>query len=470
MTIVSGSASDSTYHSRHARRTLGRAEQIGENIDKPGSLLDVGCNNGITSKYLLDAGKAQHVTGIELHASTVEESLRNRADFSLIEGNVVEIELEQKFDHIVYGAVHHHILNLFGLSAAIETLQKLATHCNEHLFFETGQLGEGGRWGWQGPMRRRFRTDEEHFFYLLRSIEHLIDGFEVIASYWIHGIRRQYLRIDMKKGADDQVACEERMARPATAEGPFVRGFGSRDAGLSNFNEAINADSPTRFWICSQDKTDYFLKQHLHLPCAAEAEWVIGRQVDEEWAVQPEARAEPDGALVFPYLRDAVPIKAFALAPLAERRKLAAAVLDVFSDARDRSVQLPQGVLLSDKSRARLIDVVDLNANNFLVLREGECNILRVVDFEMQSTDYASRNRIHQARILWSLGQARAKAMMFFVAGWSGIGANLLRYQFRPFAERVVAKQPSLFSLIVSDVRSAAGRLLAFALKPFGLS
>ena len=128
MTIVSGSASDSTYHSRHARRTIGRARRIGQCIDTPGSLLDVGCNNGITSEYLLDAGKARHVTGIELHATTVEESLRSRPDFSLIEGNVVDIELEQNYDHIVYGAVHHHILNLHGLGAAIATLQKLAAH------------------------------------------------------------------------------------------------------------------------------------------------------------------------------------------------------------------------------------------------------------------------------------------------------------------------------------------------------
>jgi hypothetical protein len=59
---------------------------------------------------------------------------------------------------------------------------------------------------------------------------------------------------------------------------------------------------------------------------------------------------------------------------------------------------------------------------------------------------------------------------MLFAGGWIGVGANLFRYQFRPFADRVVAKQPSLLSLLVSDFRTAAGRVLALVLKPFGLS
>ena len=124
MPVDKSTASDPTYHSRHARRTLARAACIAEHIDEPGKLLDVGCNNGITSRYMLDTGKALQVTGIELHESTVERDLIGRDEFELLEGNVVELPLERNYDHIIYGAVHHHILNLFGLSPAIQTLNR----------------------------------------------------------------------------------------------------------------------------------------------------------------------------------------------------------------------------------------------------------------------------------------------------------------------------------------------------------
>ena len=116
MPIIDSTASDSTYHSRHSKRTLARAERIASHIAAPGRLLDVGCNNGITSAYMLDAGKAREVTGIELHAETVERALREHEAFTLLEGNVVELDLGGQYDHVIYGAVHHHILNLFGLS------------------------------------------------------------------------------------------------------------------------------------------------------------------------------------------------------------------------------------------------------------------------------------------------------------------------------------------------------------------
>lgn len=469
MTIVSGSASDSTYHSRHARRTLGRAERIAQHIEMPGTLLDVGCNNGITSQYMLDAGKAKHVTGIELHASTVDASLLERDDFTLIEGNIVDLELNGCFDHIIYGAVHHHILNLRGLTDAIETLQKLTNHCNKHLFFETGQLGEGGRWEWQQQMRRHFRTDEEHFFYLLRSIEHLISGFDVIGSFWIHGIRRRYLRIDMKQGGDVLQQDGARISWPTSVEGPYVRSRGSRAQKLLRAEEAPDTDSPVRFWVATEEDGEYFIKHHVHLPRSADAEWHIGRQVDEDWAVQPIARVAPDDALAFTYLRNAFPITTFAAAPKATRRGLAAAVLEIFDDAKDREVELLDGVLLSSRNLARLADVVDHNPNNFLVVDRDGRDLVRVVDFEWQSTDYLPRNRIHIARILWSLGQRRGRAMLEFMLGLAGVIRNLLRFQFRSFRARIIARQPSLVSLAVSDCRTFLGRVFAAILRKFGL-
>ena len=467
MPIIDSTASDSTYHSRHSKRTLARAERIASHITAPGRLLDVGCNNGITSAYMLDAGKAREVTGIELHAETVEAPLREHEAFTLLEGNVVDLELGGRFDHVIYGAVHHHILNLFGMSAAIRTLQKLAVHCDRHLFFETGQLGEGGRWGWHAPMRRLFRTDEEHFFYLVRSIEHLITGFEVIGTFWLHGIRRQYIRGDMREGQDE--VRRDLEPWPERADGPWVRTIGSRDQQLQCVDDSTMSESPTNFWIAKSAEPPLFIKKHVHLPIAADAEWAIGSQVDRDWAVQPLVRLEPDGAVAYPYIDDASSVIDLRAAPEAERRRLAATVMGIYRDACELEVDPPSGLLLPGSGMARLVDIIDLNANNFLVTRTAGQDIVQVVDFEMQSTRYASRNRIHIGKLLMALRQRRLKATILLLLGYAGVAYNLVVFQFSPFARRVAMRQPSLASLLVADVRTWAGRALGKVLRLVGI-
>jgi SAM-dependent methyltransferase len=470
LTTFRTSASDASYHSRHSRRTLRRAERIASNIDSPGSLLDVGCNNGITSQYLLDAGKASKIVGVELLESTVDRRLLDNPDFDLIEGNIVDVELQRRFDHVVYGAVHHHILNFHGLTAAIETLQKLVSHCDQNLFFETGQIAEGGRWQWQRAIRRYFRTDEEHFFYLLRSVEHLIDGFEIIGTFWIHGIRRSFIRLDTRRNQSDASESVDRMNWPTSADGPFARSFGSRNQSLYRDEGAEGGDSPTHFWLAKTNSgDDVFIKEHKHHPYSGDVEWVLGRQVEEHWAVRPVARTDPRDALVFPYLEGAVSISSFSAAPEAQRRKMAAAVLDIFADAADKRLSLPKTILLNTMPEARLIDVVDFNSNNFMVAQEDGHDVVRVVDFEQQSEDYAWRNHMHLARILWSLRQHRLMAVVYYSRGLAAAVWKLIKYQWQPLGVRISARQPALASLLVAEVRSVSGRLLGRLLAMTGI-
>ena len=469
MPIDKGTASDSTYHSRHSRRTVARASRIAEHIHAPGKLLDVGCNKGITSRFMLDSGNARHVTGIELQAKTVEPDLLKRDGFQLIAGNIVNLKLEEKYDHIIYGAVHHHILNLFGLSSAIHTLQKLISNCNKHLFFETGQLGEGGRWGWHAPMRREFRTDEEHFFYILRSVEHLISGFEVIGSFWIHGIRRHYLRIDIKP-VEDVVSLERFIAWPKYTRGPFARSRGQHKQCIYETKEPEATDSPSHFWVSDSGDRPLFIKKHAHLTIAATAEFSLGAQIDKPWAVQPVAYVETFDTLAFPYIRDALPIRDFSNSHIKRRCELAAQVVEIFRDARRLDVIVRTKVLLSSRSSARLVDIIDLNPNNILVTKGHERDIVRVVDFEFHGLHTSSRNRVHLARLLFLLRRRRAYAAQQFVIGWAGIFIKLVCYEVVPFAQRVIDRQPSLSSLIISDFRTVIGKVLRVLFRSFGRS
>lgn len=462
-------ASDATYHVRHTGRSLRRAERIAANIESPGHVLDVGCNNGITSRYLLEQGKALKATGIELNASTVDADLRADNRFTLIEGNIVSLDLPERYDVCVYGAVHHHIMNFNGLSAAVATLQKLVANCEQQLFFETGQVGEGGRWEWQRAIRRYFRTDEEHFCYLLQSIEEHIRDITVIGKFWIHGIRRSYIRIDLKPSGERSGAAIPADVVPLGDEplGPLYRSFGSRSPALS---EAASAsDSPAEFWISAEDAGErYFFKKHRHRPATAAIEWRIGTAITPGWAVKPVGAGPMPGSLAFPYITRAESLAEVANASRAIRGDVARQLLAVFSDARKIEVPAVTRKLLATDDLTTVDQLCDLNRNNILVERVDGKPRVRVIDFEQHGTHYRYRNRMHLASMLFMLKCHRVKAAWLWVSG-AAIGFHwLCRAQLWPFIERIRRRQPSATSLLVADVRSMSGRILRFLLSAVG--
>jgi len=466
-------ASDSSYHARHSARSMRRARCIARHIQTGATVLDVGCNKGITSHYLLEQNIATHVTGIELLETTVDESLKQDSRFTLIEGNVAELEIKKRFDVCVYGAVHHHILNFHGLSAAVATLQMLAEQCDRYLFLESGQVTEGGRWGWQSAIRQHFRTDEEHFFYMLRSIEHLIDGFSIIGKFWIHGSRRWYLRIKMKpkSGRASALAPEAVRNLPESIDGPYTRSRGSKNQILSRTVDVKNSQSPTVFSIATEPGgSKLFIKRHIHHPSAAAVEYRIGQIISKSWAVQASAMTDTPGTLVFPYIDNARSIRSLSTAARPIRQQVTNQVLSIFDDAKRIDVGLSTRVLLPVETSAKLIDVCDFNQNNFLIADGDQRYTVRVIDFEQQSADYAYRNRLHLARMLLILRQNRLRAMTEFLLGLVGGLLNLIRYQMKSPATRIRDRQPSLMSLIVADVRTTSGGVLRVMLKAIGLS
>jgi SAM-dependent methyltransferase len=465
------SVSDPTYHARHSARSLRRAERIARSIGADSSILDVGCNYGITSQHLLDAGKACRVTGVELHADTVADSLRRNPRFTLIEGDIVEIKLDRRFDICVYGAVHHHILNRYGLSVAVETLQKLASHCDRHLFFETGQISEGGRWEWQCAIRRYFRTDEEHFFYLLRSIEHLVEDFSIVGRFWIHGARRSFLRLDMKPALArkrTQVSTEN-LYHPNNPDGPYERSFGSRRQRLKRLTGATESDSPTLFWIETEESGKRrFVKQYRHHLASAQVEWDIAQSIDTDWAVRPFATTQLRSSLVFPFIEEVCKVRDSVRLPGIQRQSIASQLLVIKEDAKRIHPVLKGGFLLRAPADVSIWDVCDLNENNLLLEANGGDIRVRVVDFEHQGIHCGPRNRMTSANLLRLLGQNRLRATINWLLGATGVFLWLLRYQLKPVNVRIKDRQPSLISLFVAEVRSRTGALFGIILRRLG--
>lgn len=450
---------DQRYHLRHASRSTDRAVAMTDFLRSAETILDVGCNRGVTSRHFLEHLPRALVTGIEISRQTVDPQLLNSDRFEFIEANVCDVSLPQSYDAIVYGAVHHHIFRERGLTEAVRVWRTLAAACKHQLFFETGHLTEGGRWAWQRAIRGYFRTDEEHIFYLLRCIEDRIRSFEVVGKFRIHGVRRWLIRISLEPSRmhDMNLSNCVRLAPDLSRSTPLLRSFGSRNQTLAPAADAL-ADSPVRFFRVELESGAFFVKQALHAPRALDKEFEIGRKVDYAWAVRPLGRME-DGSLVFPWL-DATRLLDAASDPGENRQLLADSLISIWKQCLRTPCRMPDGPLLPSSPTTRLADVVDLNPNNFLVEGAADAGRLRLVDFEPQSNHYRWKNRIHVSRMLLRLRSRRVRAILVWCCGTIQGVAHVLLYQLRPVEARIRDRQPAIASVVISTVRSWTGRML----------
>jgi SAM-dependent methyltransferase len=461
MMITPVSTADPHYHARHRSRSRRRAECISRYIERPSSVLDVGCNEGITSRYLLETGKAYNVTGIELARGTVSPSLLTDPRFTFLEGDITAIEVPDRYDVCIYGAVHHHVLGQFGLGVAVSVLQKLAAKCERTLFLESGHLSEGGRWGWQREMHQYFRSDEEHLHYLLSTIEQLVKKFQIIGRYWIHGVRRWYLKIDLHPFEQRRLGgiCPVD-SMPQASTSSFGRTFGSRHQQLVRNASVAAAESPTMFWLAvDKHGKQVFLKRHVHRPAAAIKEYIIGQQVKHEWAVRPLGASDEFGALVFPYVSESTNLATAGLEADEYRETVTKLLLKIFEDAKRTMITMDEKLLLPLAAPKSLLDVCDLNYNNILITKSNDGIALRVIDFEQQGSSYRWRNRLNLAVSLLRLRRRMVRAVLEYALGVLGLLRHLVISQFRRPEQRIRDRQPALLSVVVTELRSHTGRL-----------
>lgn len=450
---------DPSYHDRHTRRTLGRARAIersltGSNCPSK-SLLDVGCNRGITSSYLLDVGAVDEVVGVELERETVMPSLQADHRFTMMQGDITVLPLLQSFDVVVYGAVHHHVFRNYGLGTAVRVLQKLVDQARYALFFETGHITEGGRWGWQKSIRRYFRTDEEHLFYLAKSIEPRLSGFSIVGRFWIHGSRRWLIRFDLTAPSKSNHLTSK--LGPIVSKQAYIRAFGSSKQALLAKTSHLH-DSPTEFFVQNDQGKDVFRKSYLHHLGSAEQEYDIGRKVVHPWAVSAKS-IQPDRTLIFPFVEGS-PIHALNGLAQAERDSIASQLLRIWKEASKTRISAKESLLLPRKDQARLLDVIDINRGNVIVDKIGGAPVVKVIDFEPHSNHNRWRNRLHFAGMMFFLRRSRRWASLMLIQGyWQGLG-HCIAYQFKSAETRIADRQPSLISVIVANLRSMTGAVV----------
>lgn len=434
---------DPTYHRRHNQRNIARARDVSESISIPiSSILDIGCNAGDFSIKLLQKFPNATCTGVEVAVESIDQALLDDPRFHLSCVDVVRFSPEHRYDVVVYGAVHHHVVAHYGLKTSLEVLSRLVNHCDKYLFFETGQLTEGSRWYWHQAIASHFSSDEDHIHCLVSSLGRRISAVDIVGSHWIHGSRRWLLRLSIDhpysnsdSGLDNQKVIEVSKCQPVERCNSPARHSVLNTVYRCSYS-GNNRDIPkslfVKEWVNDTD-TPFF-------------EFNLGRYINHQAAVNPIGRSD-FGALIFPFVRskdgslDFIQLKSF------------------FEYVRQCKVEpniLPK-YLPNDRRSYRMIDVIDINTHN--VIMEIPSNRLRVVDFEYFSPTSKLRNKLNFGLLLI---RARKPLPGYTIWVYAAIMlvARAMADSFRSPAQRITLKRPSLLGMIYARFRDYSDRLI----------
>lgn len=438
---------DSSYHSRHSQRAERKARLIAARIRTGGSIVDIGCNAGLISKALLERKVVSDVTGVEIDGSVLHAFLKEHPEFSLIEREIQETEFSRSFDSAIYFSVHHHVAAHHGIDVAVRTLRHIANHCRETLFFETGKICEGSYWPWQQKLRRYFRFDEEHYCYLFRCLEDLIEDFKIIGYNRIHGVRRELFELRMRPSADREM----------------------RQAGLTRLqysptlpsdiqSETLNS-SPFTVTARLRDEqgTSLLWKSHLGNPLGNIREHEISASLDSDWAVR-SLGIHPDDGVVFPLVESIEGDLSSGRELTRERRRALASQLQSIRKELLSKTAVCSEPFHPGRTERRLYRVCDFNPSNFLTVRDDRGDLrIRVVDFAYQAPSYAWKNDLNFARAFASLAERPLLRTRLRLSGSVRLVLKLITHQFLSRRQRIVNRFPSLFSALFTEVVSLIG-------------
>jgi SAM-dependent methyltransferase len=453
-------AVDWDYNNRHKQRNIYRAEVIANaSGDGVKDVLDVGCNAGYFSKALMKKYPNVIAHGVELAIDAVDKALLEDERFTLFSEDVTKFYPDKKYDVVVYGAVHHHIVAKNGLSVALEVFSRLIESCGKYFFFETGHLTEGSRWYWQRELNRYFTSDEEHLNFLLRSVEKRVGDVDVVGEYKIHGVKRWLLRIAVNQHPDYGVCKYEAGRDDYLLVKTLCRTIGQKRQRLisekeidaydvvkySLLTEANDSNSGLKFFAKKWPlKTDFICSEAL-----------LGMEVQQRAAVRPLYASEKWG-LVFHYTEAAEFEKVREL-DAAARGGVYEQLNDFFLYITEKHINVPSNLplyFLQKKPKLlTLIDVIDVNRSNVLLeCSKGEF-CLRVVDFEFFSFSNKHRNHVSLAKMYMALGY-RKEGVFLYIPAKCKMMAQSFASVFMGPRERTIHRRPSFIGYVVVLVRN----------------
>lgn len=144
-----------SHQRKHLERAYSKWELIKSHLpEEAGSLLDLGCNEGLFTREA--ARKGWCAWGIDILEQTIEYASRaarkeglTNVFFTVGSLTPENAECLPKFDVIILASVFHEIYAAFGRKNAHEMFRSILNACNKKLFLECSSLnikyGEGNR-------------------------------------------------------------------------------------------------------------------------------------------------------------------------------------------------------------------------------------------------------------------------------------------------------------------------------------
>lgn len=408
------SSFDRTYFNRYKGRTIKKSNVIYDNIDNCKSCLDIGCNKGYIIQFLLDKEKVSFGTGIDLKKEVVFSDLISRDNFSFIEGDIVDIDLTKIYDTIIYLSVHHHIFGKYGFLKSFEVWNKIISHCNNSLFFETGICKEIGSYYWKTNMKRIFINSNSYIYSLLNHIGSRLKKVSELAEIPIHNTKRILYKIDLYPigSNNDVVSHKDKYFGDLYKESnwkvvtKYHRTKGSKNQKLIDSSESNILKKPifigTEFHLLENDnKEKAFSKNVINNPYKIFREFKILSQLDNNnnRFVKPIEVNDKYG-LIFPYF-NWKKIYDIDFSKIKNKKEFLGQIKSFFLFANKYKIDLGNmRPYYFRGSNTNLINIVDFNISNFIIKIEAD-NIVdwKVIDMEYCNYDVKNRNYYNFVKI-----------------------------------------------------------------------
>ena len=426
---------DVRYNARHERRNRARVKAIIDNSTAGEAALDIGCNAGYFSRALLDGGLAQTIDAIEYDPSIVADDLKNDPRFSLHSGDAINFSFKQTYHITVYGAVHHHLFSLHGYERTMQFWSEVVNHTESIIFFESGQIAEGCRWYWQRALRKYYSSDEDYFADLIYSIGPRLKEVRLVGCYWIHGVPRWLLKIELWP-LDQSVAQthEETHIQP---EASYRRTIGSVDQRLILANDIQNSNVHEGVLFLVGETADgrrVFCKKYI-MHEKEKQEFKIVNQIRDPRFVMPIGRSNSTG-IIYPYV-DLPILASVSRTSVKNKVAMSQALLSLFKYADEKHITVEFG----GTRKTRLIDAVDIHASN-IFFDESDTSF-QVFDLELYSLANRPRNQLHLVKMLYRWGARDLRTLtaiaLSLVSCCFGLARIAMRRPDRRVMERTVS-------------------------------